>query len=37
MLADEILLTPSIVRSVFDTRKTHADKFAEILKGMSKS
>lgn len=30
-LADEIRLTPSIVRSVFDTRKTHADKFAEIL------
>ena len=33
-LVDEILLTPSIVRSVFDTGKTHADKFADILKGM---
>jgi DNA-binding transcriptional LysR family regulator len=34
-LVDEIRLTPSIVRSVFDTRKTHADKFAEILKAMA--
>jgi DNA-binding transcriptional LysR family regulator len=34
-LVDEIRLTPSIVRSIFDTRKTHADKFSEILKGMS--
>nr|WP_274381777.1 LysR family transcriptional regulator [Noviherbaspirillum saxi] len=33
-LEDEIRLTPSIVRSVFDTRKTHADKFAEILRAM---
>lgn len=33
-LIDEIRLTPSIVRSVFDTRKTHADKFIEILKGL---
>jgi DNA-binding transcriptional LysR family regulator len=33
-LVDEILLTPSIVRSVFDTGKTHADKFADILTGM---
>jgi DNA-binding transcriptional LysR family regulator len=32
-LVDELLLTPSIVRSVFDTNKTHADKFSEILKG----
>jgi DNA-binding transcriptional LysR family regulator len=32
-LVDELLLTPSIVRSTFDTNKTHADKFAEILKG----
>src|SRR5690606_29954547 len=31
-LTDQIRLTPSIVRSVFDTRKTHADKFAEILR-----
>jgi DNA-binding transcriptional LysR family regulator len=30
-LAEEIRLTPSVVRSVFDTRKTHADKFAELL------
>ncbi|WP_295852409.1 LysR family transcriptional regulator [uncultured Xylophilus sp.] len=30
-LADEIRLTPSIVRSVFDTRRTHADKFADLL------
>ncbi|MCW5262387.1 LysR family transcriptional regulator [Verminephrobacter eiseniae] len=30
-LADEIRLVPSIVRSVFDTRKTHADKFIELL------
>lgn len=31
-LVDEIILTPSVVRSVFDTRKTHADKFVEVLK-----
>ena len=31
-LTDEIKLTPSIVRSVFDTGKTHADKFVEVLK-----
>jgi DNA-binding transcriptional LysR family regulator len=30
-LATEIRLTPSVVRSVFDTRKTHADKFVDIL------
>ncbi|XAH23374.1 LysR family transcriptional regulator [Xylophilus sp. GW821-FHT01B05] len=30
-LAEEIRLTPSVVRSVFDTRKTHADKFIEML------
>lgn len=33
-LVDELLLTPSIVRSIFDTNKTHADKFAEILKSI---
>lgn len=33
-MSDEIRLTPSIVRSVFDTRKTHADKFAEILRAL---
>jgi DNA-binding transcriptional LysR family regulator len=31
-LAEEIALTPSIVRSVFDTGNTHADKFVEVLK-----
>lgn len=31
-LADEIRLTPSIVRSVFDTGQTHADKFADLLR-----
>lgn len=30
-LAHEIPLTPSIVRSVFDTRKSHADKFVDLL------
>jgi DNA-binding transcriptional LysR family regulator len=30
-LVEEIRLTPSIVRSVFDTRATHADKFVEVL------
>lgn len=30
-LTDEIRLTPSIVRSVFDMHKNHADKFIEIL------
>ncbi|MES2185738.1 MAG: LysR family transcriptional regulator [Pseudomonadota bacterium] len=30
-LVDELRLTPSIVRSVFDTRTTHADKFVDIL------
>lgn len=30
-LSDEIQLTPSIVRSVFDMRATHADKFIEVL------
>lgn len=30
-LAEEIRLTPSIVRSVFDLHKNHADKFIEIL------
>lgn len=33
-LVDEIRLTPSIVRSVFNTGATHADKFAEILRSM---
>jgi DNA-binding transcriptional LysR family regulator len=33
-LVDEIRLTPSIVRSVFNTGATHADKFAEILRTM---
>jgi hypothetical protein len=33
-LVDELRLTPSIVRSVFDTSKTHADKFVEILKSI---
>lgn len=33
-LADEIRLTPSIVRSAFDTGRSHADKFAEVLHGM---
>ena len=31
-LRDEIKLTPSIVRSVFDTRQTHAEKFIEVLR-----
>ena len=31
-LKDEIRLTPSVVRSVFDTRTTHADKFMDLLK-----
>ncbi len=30
-LVEEIRLTPSIVRSVFDQRTTHADKFIEVL------
>lgn len=30
-LVEEILLTPSVVRSVFDQRATHADKFIEVL------
>ncbi len=30
-LVEEIKLTPSIVRSVFDQRTTHADKFVEVL------
>ncbi|GAA4325234.1 LysR family transcriptional regulator [Pigmentiphaga soli] len=30
-LAEEILLTPSIARTMFDRRGTHADKFIEIL------
>ncbi|MGU7772572.1 LysR family transcriptional regulator [Burkholderia sp. MR1-5-21] len=30
-LSEDITLTPSIVRSVFDTRATHADKFIELL------
>jgi DNA-binding transcriptional LysR family regulator len=30
-LSVNLPLTPSVVRSVFDTRKTHADKFVEIL------
>jgi DNA-binding transcriptional LysR family regulator len=30
-LADEIRLTPSIVRSVFDLHRNHADKFIDIL------
>lgn len=30
-LAEEILLTPSVVRSVFDLRKSHADKFVDVL------
>lgn len=30
-LEQDIPLTPSIVRSAFDTRKTHADKFIEVL------
>jgi len=31
-LAEEIALAPSIVRSVFDHGRTHADKFIEVLK-----
>jgi DNA-binding transcriptional LysR family regulator len=31
-LAEEILLSPSIVRSAFDKGSTHADKFVELLK-----
>ncbi len=31
-LADPIRLTPSIVRSAFDTHRTHADKFVELLR-----
>jgi DNA-binding transcriptional LysR family regulator len=31
-LAEEILLAPSIVRSVFDNGRTHADKFVELLR-----
>ncbi|MFC5496242.1 LysR family transcriptional regulator [Caenimonas terrae] len=31
-LADEIVLEPSIVRSVFDHGRTHAGKFIEVLK-----
>lgn len=30
-LVEEIVLTPSVVRSVFDQRTTHADKFIEVL------
>ena len=30
-LAEEIRLTPSVVRSVFDARPTHADKFLDVL------
>lgn len=30
-LAEDIPLTPSIVRSAFDTGKSHADKFVELL------
>ena len=31
-LEQEILLEPSIVRSVFDNGRTHAEKFIEVLK-----
>ncbi len=31
-LTEEIRLTPCVVRSVFDTRKTHADKFVAVLR-----
>lgn len=31
-LAEEIVLTPSVVRSVFDQRTTHVDKFIEVLR-----
>lgn len=34
-LASEIKLTPSIVRSAFETRTTHADKFAEVLHALA--
>lgn len=34
-LADEIKLFPSIVRSVFDSKRTHADKFVEVLEDCS--
>lgn len=34
-MVDEIKLTPSIVRSVFDARRTHAEKFVEVLKSQS--
>ncbi|QHE86883.1 LysR family transcriptional regulator [Hydrogenophaga sp. BPS33] len=30
-LVEDIVLTPSVVRSVFDQRTTHADKFVEVL------
>ncbi|QHI96927.1 LysR family transcriptional regulator [Xylophilus rhododendri] len=33
-LQEEIRLAPSIVRSVFDTGRSHADKFAELLRQM---
>ena len=31
-LAEEIRLAPSVVRSVFDHGRTHADKFIEVLR-----
>ncbi|OWT70237.1 MULTISPECIES: LysR family transcriptional regulator [unclassified Achromobacter] len=31
-LAEDILLYPSVVRSVFDTGRSHADKFIELLR-----
>ncbi len=34
-LAEEILLEPSVVRSVFDHGRTHADKFIEVLRQQS--
>lgn len=34
-LAEEIRLQPSIVRSVFDHGRTHADKFIEVLKELA--
>lgn len=36
-LADEIKLYPSIVRSVFDNKRTHADKFVEVLEACSEA
>ncbi|CAN5740582.1 LysR family transcriptional regulator [soil metagenome] len=36
-LTEVIALTPSIVRSAFDTRKTHANKFAEVLMSLDEA